>query len=132
MVRGRGLRLAVRTRHTRAIYRGWLANRELAELSLPPRSDSLTGAAVGAQLPRDGYDWRPIPSALSTPALVFQGTQDALPNWVGEELATVVPEARLTLIPDSGHMPFWEAPETLFPAAESFLLARTLGPAQPQ
>lgn len=123
---------AIHEAHARAIYRSWFANRELAELFAPPRSDSLTGAAVAAQLRRHGYDWRPILSALSTPALVFHGTQDALPIWVGEELATVIPRARLTLIPDSGHMPFWEAPETLFPAVETFLLARTLGPAQPQ
>jgi pimeloyl-ACP methyl ester carboxylesterase len=87
---------------------------------------------AAAQLRRDGYDRRPILSALSTPALVFHGTEDALASWVGEELATVVPRARLTLIPDSGHTPFWDAPEAFFRAVESFLLARTLGPAQPQ
>jgi proline iminopeptidase len=109
-----------------------LANRDLAALFVPPRSDSLTWAAFAAQLRRNGYDWRPILSALSAPALVLHGTEDAPPSWVGKELATVIPQARLTLIPDSGHMPFWEAPETFFPAVESFLLARTLGPAQPQ
>jgi pimeloyl-ACP methyl ester carboxylesterase len=51
---------------------------------------------------------------------------------VGEELATVLPQAWLTLIPGSGHMPFWEAPERLFPAVETFLLARTPGPAAQQ
>jgi pimeloyl-ACP methyl ester carboxylesterase len=40
---------------------------------------------------------------------------------VGEELARLISEARLTLVPDSGHMPFWEAPETFFPAVKSFL-----------
>jgi proline iminopeptidase len=123
---------AVHEAHARAIYRSWFAERELAELFVPPRSDSLTGAAVAASLRRNGYDWRSILSALSTPALVFHGTEDALPSRVGKELATVIPQARLTLVPDSGHMPFWEAPETFFPAVESFLLARTLGPAQPQ
>ena len=118
--------------HARAVYRAWFANRDLAELFAAPRSDSLTGAAGAAALWRNGYDWRPILSALSTPALVFHGKEDALPSWVGKELAAVIPQARLTLIPDSGHMPFWEAPETFFPAVESFLLARTLGPAQPQ
>ena len=41
-------------------------------------------------------------------------------------------KARLTLIPGSGHKPFWEAPEVFFPAVKSFLLARTLGPAAQQ
>jgi hypothetical protein len=91
------------TVRVRAAYRSWFANRDLAELFAPPRSDSLTGAAVPAQLGRNGYDWRPVLSALSTPALVFHGTEDALPSWVGKELAAVIPRARLTLIPDSGH-----------------------------
>ena len=123
---------AIHDAHALAIYQSWFANRELAELFAPPRSDSLTGAAVAAQLRRNGYDRRAILSALSTPALVFHGTEDVPPSWVGKELAAVSPQARLTLIPDSGHMSFWEAPETFFPAVELFPLARTLGPAQPQ
>jgi proline iminopeptidase len=114
--------------HARAIYRAWFANRELAELFTPPRSDSLTGATVAARLRRDGYDWRPVLRALSIPTLVFHGTEDALPTGVAEGLAELLPQARLTLIPGSGHMPFWESPETFFAAADSFLLARTLGP----
>jgi pimeloyl-ACP methyl ester carboxylesterase len=50
---------------------------------------------------------------------------------VAEELARLI-HAQLTPIPYSGHMPFWEAPETFFPAVESFLVARTLGPAAQQ
>jgi pimeloyl-ACP methyl ester carboxylesterase len=94
----------------------------------PLRSDSLTGAAIGRKRRNDGDDWRPISSALSAPALVFHGTQDALAIGVGEDLARLTLEAWLTLVPDSGHKPFWEAPETFSPAAGSFLLARTLGP----
>ena len=104
-------------------FRSSFANRELADLVAATRSDSLTAAAGAARLRRNDYDWHPISSALSTRALVFQGTQDAPPSWTGEELATVIPQARLTLVPDSGHMPFWEAPETFSPAVESFLLA---------
>jgi proline iminopeptidase len=119
---------AVHESHARAVYRAWFANRELAELFTPPRSDSLTGAAVAARLRREGYDWRPALRALSIPTLVFHGTEDALPPRVAEELAAVLPQARLTLIPGSGHMPFWEVPEAFFAAVDAFLLARTLGP----
>jgi proline iminopeptidase len=118
---------AMHEAHARAIYRAWFANRELAELFRPPRSDSLTGAAIAARLRREGYDWRPILRALPSPTLVFHGTEDALPTGVAEELVRLLPQARLTLIPGSGHMPFWEQPEAFFPAVESFLLARTLG-----
>jgi pimeloyl-ACP methyl ester carboxylesterase len=124
--------LTVHEARAQAIYRTWFANRDLAELFVPPRSDSLTGTAIAADVWRNGYGWHPIPSALSAPALVLHGTEDALPSRVGKALATVGPQARLTLIPDSGHMPFLAAPETFFPAVESFLPARTLGPAQPQ
>lgn len=97
-----------------------------------PRSDSLTGAAVAARLRRDGSDWRPIVSALSTPALVFQGTQDALPNWVGEELAKRNSSGAAHTHSGLRSHVVWEGPETLSPAVESFLLARTQGPAPPQ
>jgi pimeloyl-ACP methyl ester carboxylesterase len=118
-----------RSAHTGAVYRAWFANRELAELFAPPRSDSLTGAAIAACLRRNGYDWRPALRALSIPTLVLHGTEDALPTGVAKELAGLLPKARLTLIPGSGHMPFWEMPEAFFAAVDSFLLARTLGPA---
>jgi proline iminopeptidase len=115
--------------HARAIYRAWFANPELARLFKPPRSDSLTGAAIAARLRREGYDWRPALRALSGPTLVFHGTEDALPTWVAEGLAELLPQARLALLPGAGHMPFWEAPEAFFAAVDSFLLARTLGSA---
>jgi pimeloyl-ACP methyl ester carboxylesterase len=124
-------RQMVRVRDGRAIYRAWFANRELAELFAPPRSDSLTGAAIAARSRRDSHDWRPVLSALSAPALVFHGTEDPLPTGMAEGLARLI-HGRLTLIPYSGHIPFWEAPETFFPAVESFLLARTSSPAAQQ
>lgn len=112
-------------RHARAIYRAWFADASLAELFRAPVAASPTGAAVAARLRRDGYDWRPLVRALTAPSLVIHGADDALPSSVAESLASMIPEARLALIPDAGHMPFWEAPAQFFPAIEAFLTART-------
>jgi pimeloyl-ACP methyl ester carboxylesterase len=40
---------------------------------------------------------------------------------VAHDLAAMMPHARLEFLPDSGHMPFWEAPGPFFQAVESFL-----------
>jgi proline iminopeptidase len=111
----------VHAEHARAVYRGWFAHAELAEYFRPPRVTSITGAAVAASLRRDGYDWRAILRALSTPTLVIHAEQDALPAEVAHQLVAHLPRARLALVPDAGHMPFWEAPEQFFALVDSFL-----------
>ena len=47
---------------------------------------------------------------------------------VAHELSALLPHARLTLIPDAGHMPFWEAPERFFSVVSDFLAAGMTGP----
>jgi pimeloyl-ACP methyl ester carboxylesterase len=113
----------VHSSHSRALYPAWFADRSLAELFTPPRATSITGSAVAARLRREGYDWTLLLSALRRPTLVIQTERDLLPPQVGRELAEVLPQARLVALPDSGHMPFWEAPERLFALVESFLTA---------
>jgi proline iminopeptidase len=113
----------IHSSHSRALYPAWFADRSLAELFTPPRATSVTGAAVAARLRREGYDWTLLLSALRIPTLVIQTERDLLPSWAGRELAEVVPQAKLVTLPESGHMPFWEAPERLFALVESFLTA---------
>ena len=38
---------------------------------------------------------------------------------------TTLGNARLEIIPDAGHMPFWESPELFFTLIESFLSTPT-------
>jgi pimeloyl-ACP methyl ester carboxylesterase len=114
--------------HGRAVYSAWFANPEMAEYFHPPAAASLTGAAIAARLRREGYDWRERLRALPVPTLVIHGERDALPAAVALELCELLPRARHILLPDAGHMPFWEAPQRFFGAVEAFLAAPTTGP----
>lgn len=114
----------VQSAHARALYPAWFADPTLAGLFSAPRATSVTGAAVAAGLRREGYDWRPLLSALPVPVLVIHAERDLLPFEASRELAdSLGPSARLVVVPGSGHMPFWEAPERFFAVIDSFLSA---------
>jgi proline iminopeptidase len=113
--------------YSRAVYPAWFQDAELARSFAPPRVTSVTGAVILARLRRDGYDWRARLRALSVPTFVIHGEEDALPVAVSAELAALLPRAKRLLVPHSGHMPFWEAPDVFFPAVESFLAAPLAG-----
>jgi 3-oxoadipate enol-lactonase len=50
--------------------------------------------------------------ALGMPTLVVHGTEDAIiPVENGRMVAGLIPEARLEIWPDTGHLFFWEQPE---------------------
>ena len=111
----------VHSAYSRAMYAAWFADPSLAEMFSPPRSASATGAAVAAKLRGEGYDWRPLLRAVSIPTLVIHGDRDLLPVSVAREIVATLGNARLQIIPDAGHMPFWESPELFFTVVESFL-----------
>jgi proline iminopeptidase len=114
----------IHSAHSRAIYPAWFADPDLAAMFAPPRASSATGATVAAHLRREGYDWGSRVRAVSAPTLVIHGERDLLPVGVARELASLLVRARLELIPDSGHMPFWEAPERFFALVDAFLSER--------
>lgn len=114
---------AIQAEYARAVYPAWFADPSFATYFTPPEAASPTGAAVLARLRGAGYDWSENLRALSTPTLVLHGERDALTVTVAIELSSLLPRARLTLIPDAGHMPFWEAPERLFLVIDAFLAA---------
>jgi len=76
-----------------------------------------------SRLGREGYDWRNRLRALSVPTLVNHSEEDALPVAVSTGLAAPLPRAQRQLVPHSGQMPFWEAPDVFFTAVDSFLAA---------
>ena len=112
---------AIHSRYARAVYPAWFADHELSSRFTPPDALSETGSAVLARLRREGYDWRPKLRALSIPTLVVHGEEDVLPPTVALEISNSLPHARRFVVPSSGHMPFWEAPERFFSLIESFL-----------
>jgi proline iminopeptidase len=114
---------ALQAAYARAVYPAWFADRELARFFVPPKVTSDTGAAILGRLRGQGYDWRDRLRALSLPTLVIHGEEDALPITVSAELAALLPRAQRQLVPHSGHMPFWEAPDVFFPIVDSFLAA---------
>jgi proline iminopeptidase len=105
-----------------AIYPAWFANAELATLFTPPRSTSVTGAAVSARLRRESYDWRGTVGPLTMPALLLHGDADLLPMAMAEATRHALgSRATLVRVPNSGHNPFWEEPSIVFPAIDAFL-----------
>jgi len=115
----------IHSAYSRAMYAAWFADASLAAMFSPPRSHSRTGAAVAARLRGEGYDWRALLSAVSVPTLVMHGEKDLLPVGVACQIVATLRNARLEVIPDAGHMPFWESPELFFTLIESFLSTPT-------
>jgi proline iminopeptidase len=111
----------VHSAYARAVYPAWFADQDMAQLFAPPRSVSATGAAIAARLRREGYDWSPLVRAVQAETLVIHGERDLLPAATARELVALIARSRLQLLPESGHMPFWESPEPFFRAVESFL-----------
>lgn len=115
----------VHSAYSRAMYSAWFADTSLAEMFSPPRSESQAGAAVASRLRGEGYDWSALLRAVSVPTLVIHGDRDLLPVSVAREIVATLGNARLEIIPDAGHMPFWESPELFFSLTESFLSSPT-------
>lgn len=59
-------------------------------------------------------DSRPHLAGITVPTLVLVGEQDAVtPPEVAREMAEAIPGARLTVVPDSGHVSTLERPEAV-------------------
>ncbi len=109
------------SRYSRSVYTAWFADPEMAAHFTPPDARSETGAAVLSKLRGQGYDWTDRLRAFSAPTLVIHGEADALPLAVSVDNTYILKSARRTVVPSSGHMPFWEAPQRFFDLVESFL-----------
>ncbi len=107
--------------YNRALYPAWFHDGELGAMFTPPLARSDAGAAVVARLRREGFDWRERAASIRARTLLVHGTSDLIPVAQAVRTAQTIPAAKLELIPDAGHMPFWEQPETFFAAVEAFL-----------
>lgn len=113
--------------YSRAIYPAWFADADMGRAFAPPAETSQTGASVAAQLRRDGYDWRGHAARVAATALLVHGADDIIPARLSRETAALIPGARVEVIANAGHMPFWEQPATFFPLVARFLDAPDRG-----
>jgi proline iminopeptidase len=67
------------------------------------------------------YDLLPALARVRCPTLVVHGQADPIPVSASEALVRALPDARLVVLEESGHVPYVEAPEELFSAVRDFL-----------
>lgn len=102
--------------YSRTMYAAWFHDPEMRSFA-PPLARSPTGAVVAARLRREGFDWSVRYASVRAPVLLIHGADDTLPVREAERSAQLIPRARLVVIPEAGHMPFFENPEPSFAAA---------------
>ncbi|HET9425346.1 MAG TPA: alpha/beta hydrolase, partial [Gemmatimonadaceae bacterium] len=111
----------IHAEQAQAIYPAWFVDSGMpARFTLPKRTNR-TGAAVLARLRTSHYDWRHELGKIAAPTLVVHGELDPLPVETSRQIVNAIPVAKHAVIPDAGHMPFWEAPDVFFPTVEEFL-----------
>jgi pimeloyl-ACP methyl ester carboxylesterase len=67
-------------------------------------------------------DSRPLLASIKCPTLVLVGADDvATPPELNKEIADGIPGAKLTLVPDSGHLTTLEQPEAVNAALVEWL-----------
>jgi pimeloyl-ACP methyl ester carboxylesterase len=77
-------------------------------------------ALVAIRTSNRGYE--DLPEKIRTPALVLWGKEDRLlPPEEGFRLSSSLPDSRLLVLPDIGHLPQEEAPEEFSRAVSQFL-----------
>ncbi len=113
---------ALHAEYSRALYPAWFHD-ATAMLAPPPLALSAAGAAVAAALRREGYDWRAALAPARARALLIHGAQDAVPFAEAHAHAALRDGVEVLVVPNAGHMPFFEQPALVFDAALGFLRA---------
>ena len=81
--------------------------------------------ATWASLKGHGPELRRRLGALRVPTLILHGRYDPIPMEWAEELAELMPEARLVVLEKSGHLPYLEEAERMFVELRGFLREET-------
>jgi pimeloyl-ACP methyl ester carboxylesterase len=111
----------IHAEQAQAIYPAWFVDSDMPSRFVLPKKLNQTGASVLARLRNRHYDWRHELSNILVQSLVIHGELDPLPVETSRQLVKAIPAAKHAVIPDAGHMPFWEAPDVFFPIVEDFL-----------
>lgn len=67
------------------------------------------------------YDWSDALRGLSAPTLVMHGERDQIPVDAARQWVDLLPAARLMTMPDVGHFPWVESPDSFFASVTAFL-----------
>jgi proline iminopeptidase len=78
--------------------------------------------ATWASLEGHGPELRRVLGTSRVPTLILHGRYDPIPLEWAEELAELMPEARLVVLEKSGHLPYLEEAERMFAELRGFLL----------
>lgn len=71
------------------------------------------------------YNARDEVGRINVPTLVVGGAEDgSIPPQLSEQLASMIPNARLAILPACGHAPYFEAPEALNKALSDFIASK--------
>jgi 3-oxoadipate enol-lactonase len=71
------------------------------------------------------YDARERVGDIKVPTLVIGGAEDgSIPPHLSKQLASLIPGAKLEILPGSGHGPYFEAPEALNSALMTFIASQ--------
>ncbi len=94
--------------------------------SVPCAAPNLDPELINRQMLRiiDGmgeYDWRAELQSLDCPVLIVHGDRDPVPVAGSYEWAEALPNARLEVFEDCGHLPWLEQPDRFFPLVQEFL-----------
>jgi proline iminopeptidase len=102
-----------------------IADRILAEVGtdMPNESPKALGVWFQRRLQSGNTEWdyRPHAKRMTCPVLTIHGTADNVPMAASREWATLLPNARLLVIENVGHYPFYESRETLLGVLRNFL-----------
>lgn len=98
---------------------GYFGKAERARALTPFRVIARIQKSVWSSL--GDYDLRNGLTTVQCPTLVIHGRLDPIPLESSEEAARALPNARLVVLDESGHVPYVEAPDALFAAIRRFL-----------
>lgn len=83
---------------------------------------SVEGVIGALQAMRDRPDSTPTLADIDVPTLIIHGAEDALiPSAEAEAMNAAIPDSRLVIVPDAGHMPNLEQPDIFNDAMIDFL-----------
>lgn len=112
----------------RLSFRSLFADRARAEglrLSLDPRTvENMATVATSLVLSMGTFDFWSVAARITSPTLIIQGVEDAMPLQMVRELQQTIPGSELVLIEDAGHFPYIEQPAPTFEAIRRFLKTR--------